>query len=184
MIVIYVIFFISAYLAASFQEWFAHKYLMHQKSLTFLNSLYNNHLLHHKNTLADYTIKNGKTDYICFDLMTIDGMVQTGVVFLLNVGIFSVIFYPHVSLTIISITVCVLLFVNILVWNVVHSYVHGFDSSIICSPMGVSNRVISEKNPVIKWLSDNHKKHHDKPTTHYNIVFPGADHIMGTVMSE
>ena len=180
MFFVYSVFFISAYLAASFQEWFAHKYLMHQKSLHFLNGLYKNHLLHHKNTLDDYTIQNGNTEYICFDLFTVDGMVQTGVVLSLNVGVFFVVFYPVIPLSVITTTISVLLSINILVWNVVHSYVHGFDSSVICSPMGISNRYVSENNPVIKWLSDNHRKHHDKPNTHYNIVFPGADHLLGT----
>lgn len=153
---------------------------MHQKTFSFLSGLFEKHQLHHRTTMDDYTIRSGSSEYICFDIFSVDGMVQTGVVFLLNMGVFSAIFYQAIPLAVIAITVLTLLSVNILVWNVIHSYVHGFDSSVICSPVGISNRWVSEKNLVVKWLSDNHRKHHDKPKTHYNIVFPGADHIMGT----
>ena len=176
---VYALFFTSVYLAASFQEWFAHKYLMHQTSYSLFDSLYKNHLLHHQTTLNDYTMKHGNAEYICFDLFTMDGMVQTVVVYLSNVGVFYALFYPAVSMPVITGSILVMIFVNIWVWNVVHSYVHGFDSSVICFPMGVPNRFILN-NSFVKWLSDNHRKHHDNPKTHYNIVFPGADSIMGT----
>ena len=85
-----------------------------------------------------------------------------------------------INFYVILITILVFLFINIIVWNTVHAFAHHFDSSIICYPIGISNKYISEKNIIVKWLVNNHRKHHNNKNTNYNIVFPGADYIMNT----
>ena len=177
----YSFFFVFVYLVASFQEWFFHKYLMHQESYAIFNGLHRNHMLHHATTKKDYTIKNDKTDYICVEVFSKDGIIQSILLFSINTGFFYILF-PNISIHIITTTVAGMLSVNILVWNTIHSYVHGFDPSIICSPKGVPKKFLSEKNGIVKWLVNNHKRHHDNKNTNYNIVFPGADYFMGTFM--
>lgn len=176
----YPLFFICAYLGASFQEWFAHKHLMHRKTFPIFDSLFRNHMLHHKTTKEDYTIVNNNAEYICVEFFSADGIVQSIVLFSLNTGFYYFIFHPTVSLTAISITVAMLLFINVLVWNTIHSYVHGFDPAVICSPGGVPRKYIYENGIITSWLIENHRRHHDNKNSNYNIVFPGADLIMGT----
>jgi len=174
----YFIFFTSAYLLASVEEWFAHKYIMHVPSSIF-NRVYENHKLHHIQTNTDYTIKNG-IEYICFDVMTFDGFIQFTVCFLLNTGILYLLFYNDISFCVIYMTVLVFLVANILVWNTIHSYTHGLDAYEICNPKGIPRKYINEKNWYVNLLINNHKAHHYNSTGNYNIVFPGADFLFGS----
>lgn len=176
----YLFFFACVYWASSIQEWFFHKYCMHHKSYQVMDDLYNNHMAHHANTKKDYTIRNNKSEYICVDVFSSEGTLQMSILYSLNFGFFYSLFSRSVPLSIISTTLLGALMINILVWNVIHSYVHGFDSSKICSPLGISNYYVSEKNAIIRWLVENNRRHHDAPHTNYNIVFPGADYIFGT----
>lgn len=177
-----ILFFISLYLSATIQEWIFHKYLLHSKTFDLLEEMYKNHMLHHANTLSDYSIRNNNTEYICFDFFSIDGIVQGFVIFYVNVGFLYAIFYPNISMMIIQLSVAFMLFCNIFIWNTIHSHVHGFDASIICSPKGISkkNMILLENNIIIDWFIKNHQKHHDNKDTNFNIVFPGADYLFGT----
>ena len=140
-------------------------------------------MLHHANTNSfDYTMKNGDTNYICFEIFSTDGVIQTIVVFSLNTGFFYAIFNRYIQLEVISITVAGMLSANVLIWNTIHAYVHGFDPSIICSPKGVPRKYITD-NGITGWLINNHRIHHDVKNTIYNIVFPGADYLLGTYYS-
>jgi len=140
-------------------------------------------MLHHKNTQNDYSIINNNPEYICFDVLSIDGIVQLIIVFSINTAFFYMLFHPSISLPIISATVIIMLFINIIVWNTYHAYVHGFDPAIICSPKGVKRSNIHESNYISGWLISNHRTHHDNKNTNYNIVFPGADFLFGTYSS-
>lgn len=140
-------------------------------------------MLHHATTNADYTIKNGKTEYICVEVFSKDGIIQSIILFSINTGFFYMLF-PKISLQVITTTVAIMISINILVWNTIHSYVHGFDPSVICSPNGIPKKYVSEKNEIVGWLINNHRKHHDNKNTNYNIVFPGADYLMGTFLEK
>lgn len=176
----YLFFLTCVYWVASFQEWFFHKYWMHRKSYPLFDNLYRNHIAHHENTKKDYSMRNGKSDYICVEVFTTDGVIQIGFVFTLNVGFFYALdSFFGVGLPLISATVAGMLLVNVVVWNTIHPYVHGFDPYTVCS-QGVSQKYLPKKNLVFEWLVDNHRKHHDHRDVHYNIVFPGADYVMGT----
>lgn len=177
-----ILFFISLYLSATIQEWIFHKYLLHTKTYNLIENMYKNHMLHHSNTMSDYRIKNDNSEYICFDFFSIDGIVQSVVIFYINTGFFYVFFHPNISVTIIHLSVAFMLFCNIFIWNTIHSHVHGFDASKICSPKGISNSnmLLLENNIIINWFIKNHQKHHDNKETNFNIVFPGADYLFGT----
>lgn len=176
-----ILFFASVYLVASLQEWLFHKYLMHRNSLSLFKSLYLNHILHHKTTMEDYSIRNGETEYICVDIYGTEDILQIAFVFSFNTGFFYFVFGKTVSLFIISTTVAMMLLVNILVWNTIHPYVHGMDPALVCHPPGLAKKYLSEKsNPIVRFLVENHKRHHDNKNTNFNIVFPGADYLLGT----
>ena len=176
----YGIFFTLVYLAASIQEWFFHKYLMHTPGFAIFDKVYQNHISHHRNTKSDYSIVNNNPEYICFEVFSLDGIIQMVVVFSINVGGFYILFHPYISLVIISITIAMTLFINIVVWNTYHAYVHGFDANDICTPLGVKRTLIHESNAISSWFINNHRTHHDTKKSNYNIVFPGADFIFGT----
>ena len=173
----YGLFFTLVYVSASIQEWFFHKYLMHNPSFAIFDQVYRNHKAHHLNTKSDYSIVNNDPEYICFEVYSVDGIIQTLVVFSMNTAVFYIMFYPTISLTVISVTIIAMLAINIVVWNTYHAHVHGFDASIICNPHGFK---IDETNAISKWYIQNHQTHHAKKNTNYNIVFPGADFIFGT----
>ena len=177
----YILFFMSVYLGASIQEWFFHKYLMHKPSFAIFEQLYRNHKAHHTNTKSDYSIVNNNPEYICFEILSLDGIIQTFIVFFINTTGYYMMFYPSISFTMVSITVAALLFINIIVWNTYHAHVHGFDASVICNPPGFQ---IDESSFVSKWYIQNHEAHHDNKNTNYNIVFPGADFLFGTYQSK
>lgn len=146
--------------------------------------MYRNHMLHHRDTQEDFTIRNGEIEYICFEVFSMDGIVQSIVVFSLNTGVFYLLFHPSISLFFIMGSVATMLIMNILVWNTVHAYVHGFDPAEICSPPGVPRSFFDENTFIVGWLIRNHRMHHRNKNTNFNIVFPGADFIQGTFMEE
>lgn len=170
----YIIFFISVYLLSTIEEWLAHKYIMHTKSNVF-KKIYDNHLLHHVKTQKNYTIIDNNPDYICFDILSMDGLVQCVVLFTVNYGFLYMLFHNYVSSYAISATIILFIMINVLVWNTFHSYIHGMDAYEICIPKGVPRKYINEDNFYVKWVLNNHRAHHDNNTGNYNIVFPGAD---------
>lgn len=180
-IVVYSSFFITAYLLASIEEWLAHKYIMHtkMKSTSIFDNAYINHIKHHKNTNNDYSIKTGNPDYICFEIFSADGIVQSFVVLFTNSSILFVL-YPSISAYVILSTNIFLLVANIFIWNTFHAYIHNMDAYKICSPSGLPRYYIKENNMYSSWLINNHKCHHTNSKGNFNIVFPGADFIFGT----
>lgn len=174
------IFFCLAYLTATIEEWVIHKYLMHQLAHPQLKNLYKNHILHHKKTKKDFSIENNETEYICFEFLSVDGLVQLFVGFFINTSLFYILFRGYVSLFVISATIMTFLLVNIFVWNTCHSYIHNMDAFEICSAIGLPRKYIDEQNVYIKWSVNNHRAHHYYHDSNYNIVFPGADFLFGT----
>lgn len=180
----YLYFFEFLYLASTVQEWFVHKYLMHTKqpNKSIFDNVYENHLLHHAKTNKDFTIKDGNPEYICVEFDTIDGVVQFIFMFGINTTFFYIIFHDNVPFVVISCSVFCFLMTNILVWNTLHAYVHGMDASEICYPKGLSRQYIEKikDNVYVKWAIENHQAHHLNKNCNFNIVFPGADYILGT----
>lgn len=175
-------FFTTSYLMSTIEEWFIHKYLMHNKAIL---SLYNNHITHHAKTNPDYSINDSNLSYICVDVSSLNDIIQIFFVFSINSGILYVLFNPYISLLTISCTVSALLGINILLWNTYHSYIHKLDGSKICNfPKGLSKNFIdkyfNENNIYVKWIINNHKQHHNNCRTNFNIVFPGGDYLFGT----
>jgi hypothetical protein len=144
------------------------------------DNMFLEHMIHHSSTKEDYTMSDGSSDYICFEVFFEDGLAQMVSVFIINSGFLYVLFYPTISLIVILLSVAFMLCCNVVIWNTVHSYVHGFDASKICSPPRVSNAIINEQNPIMRWFIQNHRDHHDHKKTNFNIVFPGADYLLGT----
>uniref|UniRef100_A0A6C0HYA5 Uncharacterized protein n=1 Tax=viral metagenome TaxID=1070528 RepID=A0A6C0HYA5_9ZZZZ len=174
------IFFCLVYLTATIEEWVIHKYLMHQLFHPQLKNLYKNHILHHKKTKKDFSIENNETEYICFEFLSVDGLVQLFVGFFINTSLFYILFRGYVSLFVISATIMTFLLVNIFVWNTCHSYIHNMDAFEICSAIGLPRKYIDEQNVYVKWSLNNHRAHHYYHDSNYNIVFPGADFLFGT----
>jgi len=174
------LFLIALYLLSSFEEYIIHKYLMHNvNKISFLASYGEEHIKHHIATNKDFSIKDNEPENICFDFFTILPM------YLLTVTILYITFHRIISLDIILISVVIIICIAIVVWNTLHCYVHHFDVNTVCTNTiyGIPKEYINPDNFYVKWSLDNHRAHHyfkHEEKGNWNIVFPGADYIMGT----
>ena len=70
-------------------------------------------------------------------------------------------------------------------WNSIHPYVHhkcGRDYTFLSLPCNTTKDMV-KKNPFVKWLVNNHKKHHiykGDEKGNYNVTIPGADFLYNT----
>ena len=174
------LFLVSFYFITSLQEYFMHKYIMHNKiNIPYLKETYDDHIKHHISTNKDFTIKDNDHSNICFSFMT---MLP---IFFVNVFILYILFYKIISLHIIVITVIIAQIIFIVIWNSLHSYIHFFSVNKICknTVYGIPPEYINPNNIYVKWSLENHKAHHyykKDEKGNYNVVFPGADYLLGT----
>ena len=81
------------------------------------------------------------------------------------------------------VTVTLFLVTNVIVWNICHPIAHDFKSSH-CSWSCYSSSCYSSSLrscSYVKWSIANHKAHHINPNCNYNVVYPGADYLFGTL---
>jgi hypothetical protein len=174
------LFFVTLYFLVSFEEFFIHRYMMHNVvKIPFLDEYGKEHIKHHIATNKDFSIKNNDSENICFDFFTVLPL------YLLTVLILYLLFNKMISLNIILIAVFITGCLHMVVWNTLHSYVHYFDVNTICKNTiyGIPKEYINEDNFYVKWSLDNHRAHHyfkKEEKGNWNVVFPGADYIMGT----
>jgi len=174
------VFLLALYLFSSFEEYVIHKYVMHKKiDLPYLKETYEDHIKHHIDTNKDFTIKKNDHSNICFSFMTVVPL------FIVTVFSLYIVFNTIISLNIIIISVVFFVIIHMVVWNTLHSYVHYFDVNTICknAVYGLPKEYINEKNIYVKWSLDNHRAHHyfkDDKKGNWNVVFPGADYILGS----
>ena len=155
---------------------------MHNKiDLPYLDNEYDLHILHHKNVNSntEFTLKDDTLPGICFDNKI--SIILFIIIFIITYGLF----HRLVSLNVILITCIVYSIYNKMMWNSLHSYVHNIDVYKICdnSVLNISKPYVNENNIYINWIIKNHQAHHyykDKEKGNYNILFPGADYILGT----
>jgi hypothetical protein len=168
------------YLLISFEEFFVHKYVMHNViNLPFVNEVGERHIKHHIATNKDFSIKNNETENICFDY------ISSFVIFFVTVSIMYLLFHKIVSLSIIFVSVLIIITIALIIWNTLHSYIHYFEVNEVCKNTiyGIPSKYINEENFYVKWSLDNHRAHHyfkHEEKGNWNVVFPGADYIMGT----
>ena len=174
------LFLVTLYFLSSFEEFFIHKYIMHRViNVPFLKETAEEHINHHIATNKDFTVKNNDHTNICFDFITILP------IYLFTVFISYILFNKIVSLNVILLTVLVVILIHMVVWNTLHSYFHYFNVNTICKNTiyGVPKEYINEDNFYVKWSLNNHRAHHyfkDEKKGNWNVVFPGADYILGT----
>lgn len=155
MIIIYLIICI---LLMSFIEWFIHRYIMHNDTIS--TTIYYNHArLHHREYFKVFnheTDKAGKQLNIKLDI---------GNALLIGLPIFLFFYYfsPMFCFTFI----CVLI-IHHLIWNIIHDEMHN--------PQYNWRRFI----PGYLFLEQYHWLHHKYTGKNYNVVFPICDYIFGT----
>jgi hypothetical protein len=174
------LFFVTLYILLSFEELFIHKYIMHDViKIPFLNDVGERHIKHHIATNPDFSIKNNETENICFD------STSAFAVYFITVTIMYLLFHKIISSSIILVSVLVFSVIAWIIWNTLHSYIHFFDGNTLCQDtvVGIPKEYINEDNFYVKWSLDNHRAHHyfkKEEKGNWNVVFPGADYIMGT----
>ena len=179
----FLLIFIIIYLLFTFTEWIIHKYIMHNPK-SYLGKY---HVLHHRLTNDyDMTIKDdsrfGKEQNLCLDQYGIYGSLIVLPVYFLILLLFT----RELKFIIFSLVISLIfIFFMIFGWNSIHSYIHHNDASKVCKMFGLSKRKVGQMkdNWYVKWVINNHILHHirkEHRKGNYNIIFPGADLILGT----
>ena len=170
------VFAVVLYGMATFEEWFFHRF-MH---MNIDGRVQMNHKNHHKHTNPQFLVELSHSDDICFDVRNIDDVLQLFVFWIFNTIMLYLLFTPYISLFICSSSCLGTLLYNIFVWNTYHAYIHGLCASEICFMKGISYQYVPVNNWYSLWIIRNHQLHHKYPKKNYNIIFPGADYILGT----
>lgn len=170
-------FHLLTYLFISMTEWFLHKYMLHSTSGLLYKYMGKDHIDHHMNTKEDMRLKSGPDNYngvripykdtgylIMFFIPTIfliDKMLQS------NLS----------TIYLIMASIGIPLFHNFS-WNCIHMRAHYITNHNYMD--GIPMTVRYPPDIIYNYLAWYHSVHHMKKGCNYNIVFPGADFLMGT----
>tara|TARA_Y100000389_G_scaffold204546_1_gene257896 strand:- start:8173 stop:8655 length:483 start_codon:yes stop_codon:yes gene_type:complete len=155
---------------------------MHQPT----TSIGRDHILHHTSTnIKTFDLTESpemdNQQNLCFD---IEICYIAFVIFMIYLFVLKK-FTKNTEYVLYSILLFVtFLFFMIIIWNSIHPYIHNEDPSKRCKYHLFKSYIDKKKNNFyIRWMIWNHKLHHirkGKRKGNYNIVFPGADYLLGT----
>lgn len=172
----YVLYFAVLWTIASFVEYTYHV-LWHNESRISERSTW--HIRHHNNTQ-----NNMRTDDLTGILSpSTDSFYMSLLLFYVP---FTYIYNRNKSPLklniLVFLTACLLIY-HYVIFNCLHSFVHGHDVSKLFPfcPSYESMSIISQNNVFIDYLIKNHYSHHlSKGKNNYNVVFPLTDFLLGT----
>ena len=184
----YLCYIFYVYLVGTNIEYIIHRFIMHNMN----NFIGKAHITHHKHTSnKDMSLQNMDTkDYK--EIMPNHNLILEirdviGGLFLCFFSgyIFNNLYFIKLNLFfLITVQVIWLLYV-VFMWNSIHPYIHGKCGREFTyfSLSYDSTEFLAKNIGYIKWLINNHRKHHiykgDKKGN-YNIILPGADFIYNT----
>lgn len=183
----YFIFFICMYIISTFSEYFLHKYIMHNPN----NSVGKRHITHHKSTNKDMTLNTNDEDYkiiLPSENLFLDDWLTILMIFSIScITVYSFYkYYPtELNLKILLLISSLFALFEILIWNSVHSYMHGrdgYEMGYFSLKQNITSYLV-ENFSYFKWIINNHIKHHNvkgDKKGNFNIVFPGADFLLNT----
>ena len=176
-IVAILVFLVLLYWMSSLEEWFTHKYLMHQKlDIPWFRNYATSHMEHHLAVNPDFTLKNKIPDQVCFEAITVFPF------FVVNSIVCVFLFHKYLKWYVIIAVVLLFALYAALAWNTIHSYIHHSDVKM-CKIGGLFQGPVNKQNPYMKWAVNNHQAHHyfkGNEKGNYNVVFPGTDFLFGT----
>tara|TARA_B100000424_G_C22940914_1_gene500680 strand:+ start:531 stop:1091 length:561 start_codon:yes stop_codon:yes gene_type:complete len=158
------------YLEFSFLEVFWHKVIMHNKPDSFIRrwGIYDDtHIKHHLSEANDMYSKKGHDDDLHFEYWD-DLKYANLIVFIIwyyTIQIFYSVPWYYVLL---------LSFIVMVIYNIIYDELHYSIHKI--------DECEYKDNFIFTWLYKNHKIHHlvkGENKGNYNILCPGADHILG-----
>ena len=186
-ILTYLIFIIYIHFIGTNIEYLLHRFIMHNDSYYYGKF----HTTHHKHTddkmnLIDKNTKEyqdiGKTENLIID---INEVLTVTIGTYLFVYIFYI-FYPiKINIYFMILLPLIYIIYTTIMWNSIHPYVHhkcGRDYTSLSLPCNTTKDMV-KKNPFVKWLVNNHKKHHiykGDEKGNYNVTIPGADFLYNT----
>lgn len=186
-IISYLVYIMYIYFIGSNLEYIFHRFLMHNDQMPYGKY----HVTHHKHTDNDmYLINTDSKEYkdIGVEENLIIDMRETLIISTF-VYFFAYIFYTFfpIKINIYFIILVPLIFIiySMIMWNSIHPYIHykcGKDYTFISLPCDFT-KYIAKNSDFVKWLLDNHKKHHiykGDEKGNYNITLPGADFLYNT----
>lgn len=180
----YLLILIIIYTIFTLTEWLIHRYIMHSKKENYLSRY---HLMHHLSVNPDnmrikINNRGGKEQNLCLDHYALTPFVLILPIFCCLLYLFT----NKVKFFIFSIVIfTVFIFLNIYLWNGIHSYMHNEIGTERCNFPSLNHNIIEKNkdNWYIKWVIKNHTTHHkvkgDKKGN-FNIIYPGADYLLGT----
>lgn len=171
----FIVYLILVIIIMSINEWFVHKFLMHNIN----TQLGYSHLSHHKETNYDMSLKKNMKN---LDLDKYRGTVfsyKTSI-YIFAVALIQILilwyFIFNKNYFIPIILTCIISAYQGIVWNSVHTYMHGMPN--VKYNIGFPS-IVPPK--YLSFLENNHIKHHrSKGTKYFNITLPIADYIFGT----
>ena len=175
LIIKFVLYLFLILIIMSINEWFVHRYFMHNKNMEIGIS----HLSHHKETNSDMSLKknmknldNDKFRGTAFCYKT---SISIFFIALIQILILWYLFFNKNYLIPIIITLIISAYQGI-IWNSVHTQMHGMPS--VDYNIGYPSLIPFE---YLSFLKNNHvKHHHSKGTKYFNVTLPIADYIFGT----
>ena len=154
-----IIFMVLLYLYASFSEYIAHRYLMHNK-VDILDFIYDDHRKHHgAYPTGKFNQSRSKYRYLNLALC-----IEHGLIFMIPLALVVAIFSPIHAIVIVA-----FVFIHKKMYSDFHSAMH------LRHPIRYMPKCIQEMS---FW---NHFMHHQHPDKFFCVVFPGVDYIFGTV---
>lgn len=165
------------YLICTMSEWILHRYVMHAKvDLPWIRTFHDSHVIHHSLIEKDMTVREHERMYEDICMQPFSWLV----ILLMSGGLMWVLFGRWFSASVIIAHVLVFVLIEVVVWNSLHPYIHHVAGKAGCR---LSSTDIPSGNPYVKWVVRNHAAHHlikGERKGNFNIVFPGADYLMGT----
>lgn len=183
----YLVYLIYVYFISTNIEYMFHRFMMHDDKYFYGKS----HVTHHKHTDNEMNLiyRNtkdyediGESENLIFELPEVLGI---SVVLYLLVYLFYF-FYPiKINIYFIVLIPLIPLIYAVIMWNSIHPHIHykcGKDYTPLSLPCDIT-KYLAENNSFVKWLVNNHKKHHiykgDKKGN-FSVTLPGADFLYNT----
>jgi len=164
------------YLTATLGEWVGHRLIMHTEG----NPIGRDHLAHHRDVQNDMSVKRHEGENLYFTWRE-------------TLAIFAALFAGGKAMTRlvgapsdtrrVGAIAAALSIAYTLAWNTLHPLFHAAEGDPMPGPGLHGIKSMRFDSFLTRWLFRNHTLHHlikGDRKGNYNIVVPGADHLLGT----
>lgn len=186
-VVSYLVYTIYIHFIGTNVEYLLHRFIMHNDSYYYGKF----HTTHHKHTDNKMNLINKNTKEYQNMGQQENLIIDLSEVLAVTIGVYSFVYifyilYPiKINLYFMILVPLIYIIYTTIMWNSIHPYVHhkcGTNYTSLSLPCNITEHM-AEKNSFVKWLVNNHKKHHiykGDSKGNYNVTIPGADFLYNT----